>query len=132
MPEEKLMAKAAQTAAALASKPPAALRASKRFLKQSSRLQLAEAMEAENKCFSKQLRSAEAREARRRSPLESFLLRSFRVDGRPVEWRSLGGFGPELSAVFGRHFIRQIVEIVQARLGQESLDKTNPRRRTPP
>jgi enoyl-CoA hydratase/carnithine racemase len=61
--EEDLLTKATETASKLASKPPAALRATKRLLKQPFRAEIVDAIAAENKAFSVQVRSAEAKEA---------------------------------------------------------------------
>src|SRR5258708_3076854 len=61
--EKDLLATAAVTASQLASKPAAALRATKRLLKQSSRAQFAAAVAAETKAFRGQPRAAEAQAA---------------------------------------------------------------------
>ena len=61
--EDELLSTAMETARALAEKPPVALRASKRLLKQCSREQTAAAVRVENQEFSVRVRSAEAREA---------------------------------------------------------------------
>ena len=63
MPNQELLATATDSAKKLAQKPPAALRACKRLLKQSTREQLEQAVKLENEEFSKRVRSAEAREA---------------------------------------------------------------------
>jgi enoyl-CoA hydratase/carnithine racemase len=61
--EEDLLAKATETATKLAVKPPAALRATKRLLKEPFRASIVEAIADENKAFAVQVRSAEAKEA---------------------------------------------------------------------
>jgi len=61
--EDRLLSTAMETAQALAEKPPVAMRASKRLLKQWSREQTETAVRAENQEFSLRVRSAEAREA---------------------------------------------------------------------
>lgn len=61
--DNDLRAKATDTARKLAAKPAAALRASKRLMKQPFREQIKAAMKAENDEFSKQVRSEDAREA---------------------------------------------------------------------
>ena len=61
--EDSLLSTAMETARALAEKPPVALRASKRLLKQWSREQTEAAVRVENQEFSSRVRSAEAREA---------------------------------------------------------------------
>jgi enoyl-CoA hydratase/carnithine racemase len=61
--EDSLLSTAMETARALAEKPPVALRACKRLLKQGSREQTAAAVKIENQEFSSRVRSAEAREA---------------------------------------------------------------------
>jgi enoyl-CoA hydratase/carnithine racemase len=58
-----LLATATETAQKLADKPPAALRACKRLMKQSTREQLERAVKLENEEFSVRVRSAEAKEA---------------------------------------------------------------------
>jgi enoyl-CoA hydratase/carnithine racemase len=63
VPDQTLLATATETAQKLADKPPAALRACKRLLKQSTREQLERAVKLENEEFSVHVRSAEAREA---------------------------------------------------------------------
>jgi enoyl-CoA hydratase/carnithine racemase len=61
--DQSLLATAAETTQKLAAKPPGALQASKRLLKQSVREQIKAAMKAENQEFSVQVRSGDAREA---------------------------------------------------------------------
>ena len=61
--EDRLLSTAMETAQALAEKPPVAMRASKRLLKQWSREQTEAAVRVENQEFSSRVRSAEAREA---------------------------------------------------------------------
>jgi enoyl-CoA hydratase/carnithine racemase len=61
--DEDLLATATQTARDLAKKPPAALQASKRLMKSSTRDQLEQAVKLENEEFSVRVRSAEAKEA---------------------------------------------------------------------
>jgi enoyl-CoA hydratase/carnithine racemase len=61
--EDSLLSTAMETARALAEKPPVALRACKRLLKQWSREQTEAAVRVENQEFSSRVRSAEAREA---------------------------------------------------------------------
>ena len=63
VPNQELLATATDTAQKLAQKPPAALWACKRFMKQSTREQLERAVKLENEEFSAHVRSAEAREA---------------------------------------------------------------------
>ena len=63
VPNQELLATATDTAQKLAQKPPAALRACKRLMKQSTREQLERAVKLENEEFSERVRSAEAREA---------------------------------------------------------------------
>jgi enoyl-CoA hydratase/carnithine racemase len=63
VPNQELLATATETAQQLADKPPAALRACKRLLKQSTREQLDRAVKLENEEFAVRVRSAEAREA---------------------------------------------------------------------
>jgi enoyl-CoA hydratase/carnithine racemase len=63
VPNQELLATATDTAQKLAQKPPAALRACKRLLKQSTREQLERAVKLENEEFSERVRSAEAKEA---------------------------------------------------------------------
>src|SRR5712671_4440990 len=63
VPNQELLATATDTAQKLAQKPPAALRASKRLMKQSTREQLEQAVRLENEEFSERVRSAEAKEA---------------------------------------------------------------------
>jgi enoyl-CoA hydratase/carnithine racemase len=63
VPDNDLRAKATDTARRLAAKPAAALRASKRLMKQPFRDQIKAAMKAENEEFSAQVRSEDAREA---------------------------------------------------------------------
>jgi enoyl-CoA hydratase/carnithine racemase len=63
VPDNDLRAKATDTARKLAAKPAAALRASKRLMKQPFRDQIKAAMKAENEEFSAQVRSEDAREA---------------------------------------------------------------------
>jgi enoyl-CoA hydratase/carnithine racemase len=60
---EELLGTAIDTAQKLAQKPPAALRACKRLLKQSTRVQLEQAVKLELEEFSECVRSAEAKEA---------------------------------------------------------------------
>ena len=63
VPSEELLATATDAAQKLAQKPPAALRACKRLLRQSTREQLEKAVRLENEEFSERVRSAEAKEA---------------------------------------------------------------------
>ena len=63
VPNQELLATATDTAQKLAQKPPAALRACKRLMKQSTREQLEQAVRLENDEFSERVRSAEAKEA---------------------------------------------------------------------
>ena len=63
VPDQKLLATATETAQKLAEKPPAALQACKRLIKQSTREQLERAAKLENEEFSERVRSAEAKEA---------------------------------------------------------------------
>ena len=63
VPNPELLATATDTAQKLAQKPPAALRACKRLMKQSTREQLEQAVRLENEEFSERVRSAEAKEA---------------------------------------------------------------------
>src|SRR6201996_8126088 len=61
--DKDVLARATETAGKLAAKPVAALQASKRLMKQSSREQIKAAMKAENEEFSAQVRSEDAKEA---------------------------------------------------------------------
>jgi enoyl-CoA hydratase/carnithine racemase len=63
VPDQELLATATDTARKLAQKPPTALRACKRLMKQSTREQLEQAVKLENEEFSARVRSVEAREA---------------------------------------------------------------------
>jgi len=63
VPDEKLLATATETAEKLAAKPPGALQACKRLIKQSSRDQILQAIKVENEEFASRVRSAEAKEA---------------------------------------------------------------------
>src|SRR6266704_4432836 len=63
VPNQELLAIATDTAQKMAQKPPAALRACKRLMKQSTREQLERAVKLENEEFSAHVRSAEAKEA---------------------------------------------------------------------
>jgi enoyl-CoA hydratase/carnithine racemase len=63
VPDQNLLAIAAETARKLAAKPAGALQASKRLMKQPFREQIAAAMKAENAEFSIQVRSNDAKEA---------------------------------------------------------------------
>ena len=63
VPNQELLATATDTAQKLAQKPPAALQACKRLMKQSTREQLERAVKLENEEFSAHVRSAEAKEA---------------------------------------------------------------------
>jgi len=63
VPEGKLLATATETAEKLAAKPPKALQACKRLIKDSQRQQVAQAIKVENEEFALRVRSAEAREA---------------------------------------------------------------------
>ena len=63
VPDQKLLATATETAQKLAEKPPGALQACKRLMKQSTREQLEQAVKLENEEFSAHVRSAEAKEA---------------------------------------------------------------------
>ena len=63
VPDQKSLATAMETAQKLAEKPPAALQACKRLMKQSTREQLEQAVKLENEEFSARVRSAEAKEA---------------------------------------------------------------------
>jgi len=60
---QELIATATETAQKLAEKPPVALQACKRLMKQSTREQLERAVKLENEVFSARVRSAEAKEA---------------------------------------------------------------------
>jgi enoyl-CoA hydratase/carnithine racemase len=62
VPEEKLLATATETARALAGKPPAAVQASKRLIKEPFREQLEQAVKRENEEFAVRVRSDEAKE----------------------------------------------------------------------
>jgi len=61
--DKDFLVRATETAGKLAAKPAAALRASKRLMKQPFREQLKAAMKAENEEFSAQVRSEDAKEA---------------------------------------------------------------------
>jgi enoyl-CoA hydratase/carnithine racemase len=61
VPEETLLATATETARALAEKPPAAVQASKRLIKQAFREQLEQAVKLENEEFAVRVRSDEAK-----------------------------------------------------------------------
>jgi enoyl-CoA hydratase/carnithine racemase len=63
VPDQKLLATASETARKLADKPPAALQACKRLMKQTVREQLKLAVNLENAEFAARVRSAEAKEA---------------------------------------------------------------------
>jgi enoyl-CoA hydratase/carnithine racemase len=63
VPDQNLLATATETARILAAKPPRALQACKRLMKQPFREPMKAAMEAENREFSAQVRSEEARQA---------------------------------------------------------------------
>ena len=63
IPDEKLLATATETAEKLAAKPPGALQACKRLIRQSSRDQILQAIKVENEEFASRVRSAEAKEA---------------------------------------------------------------------
>src|SRR6267378_2333583 len=63
VPDQKLLATATETAQKLAEKPPAALQACKRLMKQSTREQLERAVKLELEEFSVRVRSVEAKEA---------------------------------------------------------------------
>jgi enoyl-CoA hydratase/carnithine racemase len=63
VPDQNLLATATETAQKLADKPPAALEACKRLMKQSTRKQLERAVKLELEEFSVRVRSAEAKEA---------------------------------------------------------------------
>jgi len=63
VPDQKLRATATETTQKLAEKPPGALQACKRLMKQSTREQLERAVKLENEEFSVHVRSAEAKEA---------------------------------------------------------------------
>jgi enoyl-CoA hydratase/carnithine racemase len=63
VPDQNLMTIATEVARKLAAKPPRALQASKRLMKQPFRLQIKAAIEAENQEFSALIRSEDAREA---------------------------------------------------------------------
>jgi len=63
VPNQELLATATDTAQKLAQKPPAALRACKRLMRQSTREQLEQAVRLELEEFSERVRSAEAKEA---------------------------------------------------------------------
>ncbi len=63
VPDQKLLATATETTQKLAEKPPGALQACKRLMKQSTREQLERAVKLENEEFSARVRSAEAKEA---------------------------------------------------------------------
>jgi enoyl-CoA hydratase/carnithine racemase len=63
MSDKDVLARATETAGKLAAKPPRALQASKRLMKQPFREQIKAAMKAENEEFSAQVRSEDAKEA---------------------------------------------------------------------
>ena len=63
IPDKDVLARATETAGKLAAKPPRALQASKRLMKQPFREQIKAAMKAENEEFSAQVRSEDAKEA---------------------------------------------------------------------
>src|SRR5260221_12090328 len=63
VPNQELLAIATDTAQKLTQKPPAALQACKRLMKQSMREQVERAVKLENEEFSARVRSAEAKEA---------------------------------------------------------------------
>src|SRR6266404_7641544 len=63
VPDQKLLATTTETTQKLAEKPPGALQACKRLMKQSTREQLERAVKLENEEFSAHVRSAEAKEA---------------------------------------------------------------------
>ena len=63
VPDQKLLATATETTQKLAAKPPGALQACKRLMKQSTRERLERAVKLENEEFSAHVRSAEAKEA---------------------------------------------------------------------
>src|SRR5258708_7383045 len=63
VPDQKLLATATETTQKLAEKPPSALQACKRLMKQSTREQLERAVKLENEEFSAHVRSEEAKEA---------------------------------------------------------------------
>ena len=63
VPDEKLLAKATETAQTLAEKPAGALQASKRLMKEAFREQLEQAVKFENEVFAERVRSDEAKEA---------------------------------------------------------------------
>src|SRR5437867_6275621 len=63
VPDQKLLATATETTQKLAEKPPGALQACKRLMKQSTREQLERAVKLENEEFSVHVHSAEAKEA---------------------------------------------------------------------
>jgi enoyl-CoA hydratase/carnithine racemase len=62
VPDDKLLVTATEVARALAGKPPAAVQASKRLIKQPFREQLEQAMKRENEEFAVRVRSDEAKE----------------------------------------------------------------------
>ena len=61
--DKDVLARATETAGKLAAKPPRALQASKRLMRQPFREQIKAAMKAENEEFSAQVRSEDAKEA---------------------------------------------------------------------
>jgi enoyl-CoA hydratase/carnithine racemase len=63
VPDQNVLARAIETAQALAAKPAGALQACKRLMKRSSREQIKKAMEIENEEFSARVNSADAKEA---------------------------------------------------------------------
>lgn len=63
VPDQQLLAKATETAQALAAKPAGALQACKKLMKRSSRERIMTAMRVENEEFSARLHSADAKEA---------------------------------------------------------------------
>src|SRR5262249_15395544 len=63
VPDAEVLTSAMETARQLAAKPPGALAATKRLLKQHTRALLEQAIQAENEVFARQVRSAEAKEA---------------------------------------------------------------------
>jgi len=63
VPDEKVLCTASETAEKLAAKPPGALQACKRLMRQSQSEQITQAIKVENEEFASRVRSAEAKEA---------------------------------------------------------------------
>ncbi len=87
VPDQKLLATATETAQKLAEKPPVALRACKRLMKESTREQLERGVKLENEEFSARVRSAEAKEA-----FTAFL------EKRPPNFSKTAKSGPAVAA----------------------------------